>query len=42
VAQHRRALADRLRAAQADGLGRDQSRDRWTLEEPAHWTGLPA
>jgi hypothetical protein len=42
VAQHRRALADRLRAAQADGLGRDRSRDRWTLEEPAHWIGLPA
>ena len=42
VTQHRTALAARLRAAQADGLGRDRSRDRWTLEEPAHWIGLPA
>ncbi|HEY5783863.1 MAG TPA: hypothetical protein VIT65_03715 [Microlunatus sp.] len=42
LVQHRRALADRLRAARADGLARDRSRDRWTLDEPEHWFGLPA
>ena len=42
LVQHRRALADRLRAAQADGLARDSSRDRWTLDGPEHWFGLPA
>ncbi|HYI57752.1 MAG TPA: hypothetical protein VEX66_06255 [Microlunatus sp.] len=42
LVQHRRALADRLRSAQADGRARDRSRDRWTLDEPEHWCGLPA
>ena len=42
LVRHRRALVDRLRAAQADGLSRDRSRDRWTLDEPEHWFGLPA
>ena len=42
LVQHRMAMVDRLRAAQVDGLSRDRSRDRWTLEEPAHWVGLPA
>jgi len=35
-------LRQRLAAARADGLARDRSRDRWTLDEPEHWVGLPA
>ncbi len=41
LVQHRRALADRLRSAQADGLSRNRSRDHWTLDEPEPWFGLP-
>jgi hypothetical protein len=33
----RTALAERLRARHAQGLRRDPSRDRWTLEQPAWW-----
>ena len=39
---HRSRLAERLVRARADGLRRDRFRDRWTLEEPANWIGLPA
>lgn len=40
--RHRAALADRIRSAHADGLTRDRTRDRWTLDEPTGWYGLPA
>lgn len=39
---HRDRLASRLRSARSDGLRRDRSRDRWTIDEPEHWIGLPA
>lgn len=39
---YRNRLAARLAAARADGLHRDRSRDRWTLDEPEGWFGLPA
>ena len=39
---YRSRLAERLAAARADGLQRDRSRDRWTLDEPEGWFGLPA
>lgn len=42
LTQHRRQLAERVLAAYADGLARDRSRDRWTLDEPDDWFGLPA
>jgi hypothetical protein len=35
-------LAKRLATARADGLRRDRTRDRWTLDEPEGWYGLPA
>lgn len=40
--QHRTELAARLGAAQAEGLSRNRGRDRWTLDEPEGWFGLPA
>jgi hypothetical protein len=33
----RAALAERLRARYAQGLRRDSSRDRWTLQQPDWW-----
>ncbi len=39
---YRARLARRLTAARADGLLRERSRDRWTLEEPEGWFGQPA
>jgi hypothetical protein len=33
----RAALAERLRARYTQGLCRDRSRDRWTLQQPAWW-----
>ena len=39
--QHRAELAMRLRAAQAEGMRRNRGRDRWTLDEPDGWFGLP-
>lgn len=39
---YRSRLAGRLEAARADGLRRDRSRDRWTVDEPAGWFGQPA
>lgn len=35
-------LALRLTSARAEGLGRDRTRDRWTLDEPEGWFGQPA
>jgi hypothetical protein len=42
LTKHRVRLAERIRSARADGLRRDRSRDRWTLDEPDDWFGLPA
>lgn len=42
LTRHRGRLADRIRSAYADGLQRDRARDRWTLDEPDDWYGLPA
>lgn len=39
LTKHRRQLVERIAAARADGLRRDRSRDRWTLDEPADWNG---
>lgn len=39
---HRARLAERLLAARECGLRRDRTRDRWTVDEPEHWIGLPA
>lgn len=40
--RYRAQLAERLRSARADGLRRDRTRDRWTVDEPEEWYGLPA
>jgi hypothetical protein len=42
LTHYRRRLLGRIAAARADGLGRHRSRDRWTLEPPEGWLGLPA
>ena len=42
LTRYRGKLAARILAAYADGLRRDRSRDRWTLDEPPDWFGLPA
>lgn len=39
---HRPAWAGRIRTAYADGLARDRTRDRWTIDEPEGYFGLPA
>jgi hypothetical protein len=38
----RRRLIQRLLDARTDGLQRDRRRDRWTIEEPPGWLGVPA
>jgi hypothetical protein len=40
--QERRRLRQRLPVARADGLRRDRMRDRWTIQAPPTWLGLPA
>lgn len=42
LTQHRARLAERILSGYADGLQRDRRRDRWTLDEPDDWFGLPA
>ena len=42
LTRYQRKLAERLMAAREDGLRRDRSRDRWTIEEPEDWLSLPA
>ena len=42
LTDHRKRLAERIRSAYSDGLRRDRTRDRWTLDEPEGWFGLPA
>jgi len=42
LTHHRTRLGERILSAYADGLRRDRSRDRWTLDEPDDWFGLPA
>jgi len=42
LTMHRVRLAERIRSAHADGLSRDRGRDRWTLDDPDDWLGLPA
>lgn len=42
LTSYRSALVERLRQARADGMERDRTRDRWTIEEAEHWMGLPA
>ena len=42
LTSYRSRLAVRLVAARADGLRRERSRDRWTVDEPDGWFGLPA
>lgn len=42
LTRYRAKLASRLLAARDDGLRRDRSRDRWTLQEPPGWWGMPA
>jgi hypothetical protein len=42
LTRYRSALAERLASARADGLRRNRARDRWTVDEPEHWIGLPA
>jgi hypothetical protein len=42
LTRHRPRLAERLTSARSDGLSRDRRRDRWTLEPPAGWCGMPA
>jgi len=42
LARFRARLADRILSAHADGRTRDRSPDRWTLDEPDDWFGLPA
>lgn len=39
---YRSRLAGRLDAGRADGLRRERSRDRWTVDEPEGWFGQPA
>ncbi len=41
LTRYRGRLALRLGSARADGLHRDRTRDRWTLDEPAGWFGQP-
>ncbi|BAK36239.1 hypothetical protein MLP_32250 [Microlunatus phosphovorus NM-1] len=36
---YRRQLIGRIATARADGLRRDRTRDRWTLDEPSDWYG---
>ncbi len=42
LTRYRKRLAARILAAHTDGLRRDRWRDRWTLDEPPDWFGLPA
>lgn len=42
LTRYRRQLAERIRAARQDGLSRNRARDRWTIEQPEGWFGLPA
>lgn len=42
LTRYRVGLAERITAARADGLSRNRERDRWTLDEPDDWFGLPA
>lgn len=42
LTRERPLLAGRLRSARRDGLRRDRTRDRWTLEAPPGWMGMPA
>ena len=42
LTRFRDRLGERLRSAHEDGSRRDRTRDRWTVEEPAGWFGLPA
>ena len=42
LSTHRVRLVERIRAAHRDGLDRDRSRDRWTLDEPSDFFGFPA
>ena len=42
LTSYRRQLVERIASARADGLRRDRSRDRWTLDEPSDWYGYPA
>lgn len=42
LTRYREALAERLVSARADGLRRNRARDRWTVDEPEGWFGLPA
>ena len=42
LTSYRDRLALRLSAARVDGLRRDRTRDRWTVDEPEGWFGQPA
>lgn len=42
LTRHAGRLGERILSARADGLQRDRSRDRWTLDEPTDWIGLTA
>ncbi len=42
LTRYRGRLRTRLRSARAEGLGRDRTRDGWTLDQPDHWYGLQA
>lgn len=39
LTRHRSQLIDRIAQARADGLARDRTRDRWTIEQPSNWYG---
>ena len=42
LTRHRPQLRRRLLAGRALALGRDRTRDAWTIQEPSHWLGMPA
>lgn len=42
LTHYQRKLTERISAAQEDGLRRDRTRDRWTIDKPEGWLGLPA
>lgn len=42
LTRFRPQLTERLRAARADALHRNRTRDQWSLDEPEWWVGLTA
>ncbi|MDN5762950.1 MAG: hypothetical protein L0H41_11605 [Microlunatus sp.] len=42
LTRYQQKLRERLVSARDDGSHRNRRRDRWTIEEPQGWLGLPA